>query len=249
MEEAIIVGAPTVLIDAKYVASGIGSVASHEARTMDGWPTGRSGTNRRARRRRCTGNPCRRRSRVAASDCGPPRKRCGTSWWPPMTPRKRRDRDLECGDPATTLHVQEEKQHRNIASITDQALVELAGADVHDHEPNPDWTARFFNEAQDVSSEEMQVLWAKVLAGEVERPGSTSLRALSVLRELDRTVAGAFQRFCSASVSIRPDGHSIVDARVPSLGGKAAQNALAQHGFRFGDLNVLEEYGLTKVGL
>ena len=142
------------------------------------------------------------------------------------------------------LHFQEEKRQRNISAIVSQAAAELTADEVEDHETNHDWTARFFNEAQDVSSEEMQVLWAKILAGEVGRPGSTSIRTLGVLRDLDRSAAKTFRRLCSTAVSFRPDGSSILDARVPSLGANVSDNGLRRYGLGFGDLNVLNEHGL-----
>ena len=38
------------------------------------------------------------------------------------------------------------------------AALELGDGNVQDHEVDHDWTARFFNDVQDVSSEEMQKL-------------------------------------------------------------------------------------------
>ena len=90
----------------------------------------------------------------------------------------------------------------------------------------------------------MQTLWAKVLAGEVERPGSTSIKTLSILKNLDRVTAALFRRLCSACVSIRLDENQFIDARVPSLGTNAANNGLREYGLDFGDLNVLNEHGL-----
>ena len=142
------------------------------------------------------------------------------------------------------VRFQEEKRQRNITAIVSQAAAELNEDEVDDREPDHDWTARFFNGAQDVSSEEMQLLWAKVLAGEVERRGSTSLRTLGVLRDLDRGAAQIFGRLCSGSVSIRPDGNTFLDARVPSIGGNAGTNALRKYGLGFGELNILNEHGL-----
>ena len=121
---------------------------------------------------------------------------------------------------------------------------EMEDKDVLDHEPDHDWTARFFNEIQDVSSEEMQLLWAKVLAGEVERPGSTSIRTLSILRNLDQATSDLFRKLCSASVFLVPEGKVPIDARVPSLEGNAATNSLEAYGLGFGTLNVLNEHGL-----
>ena len=76
------------------------------------------------------------------------------------------------------IQFQEEKRQANIASVVAKAASQHEGREVEPSEPDHDWTARFFNEVQDVSSEEMQTLWARVLAGEVERKGSTSSRTL-----------------------------------------------------------------------
>ena len=76
------------------------------------------------------------------------------------------------------IQFQERKRQINIASVVRQAATQLGDKEVENHEPDHDWTARFFNDIQDVSSEEMQALWAKVLAGEVEWAGSTSIRTL-----------------------------------------------------------------------
>ena len=142
------------------------------------------------------------------------------------------------------IQFQEEKRQRNIRVIVEQAALQLGDKDVADSEPDHDWTARFFSEVQDVSSKEMQSLWAKVLAGEVERPGSTSIQTLNLLRNLDQATAGLFRTLCSACVSVRPDGNEFFDARVPSLGSNAASNALQKYGLSFGNLNVLNEHGL-----
>lgn len=140
---------------------------------------------------------------------------------------------------------QEEKRQRNIQEVLGKAANAATNAEVLDQEPDHDWTARFFSSVQDVSSEEMQTLWAKVLAGEVERPGSTSTRTLSILRDLDQTTASLFRTLCSlASTIFLPDG-SILDSRVISLGGNASSNTLERFGLHFGRLNILNEHGLV----
>ncbi len=141
---------------------------------------------------------------------------------------------------------QEKKRQANITAVVEQAATLISDREVDDHEPDHDWTARFFADVQDVSSEEMQVLWARVLAGEVERPGSTSIRTLGILKNLDQTTALLFRKFCSACVFLSPDPDNkvFIDARVPSLGGNAAHNALQAYGFSFNSLNRLNEHGL-----
>ena len=139
---------------------------------------------------------------------------------------------------------QEQKRQRNIQDVLGKAADAATSTDVPDQEPDHDWTARFFNSIQDVSSEEMQTLWAKILAGEVERPGSTATRTLSILRDLDQPTANLFQTLCLiASTIIQPDG-TILDSRVISLGGDAGQNSLERFGLSYQNLNILNEHGL-----
>ena len=142
------------------------------------------------------------------------------------------------------IQFQEEKRQSNIGAVVGLAAAELEDKDVGDHEPDHDWTARFFGDIQDVSTEDTQLLYAKILAGAVERPGSTSLKALSILKDLDRSTAVLFRNFCSTCISLSPDGDVILDTRAPSLGGDATQNALREFGLSFDNLNILNEHGL-----
>ena len=101
---------------------------------------------------------------------------------------------LEIGTDGITQRIefQEKKRQANIASVVQEVAAELGDKEVPDHEPDPDWTARFFNDVQDVSSKELQRIWSKILAGEVETPGRTSLRTLSILKNMSRKHAEIF---------------------------------------------------------
>lgn len=57
---------------------------------------------------------------------------------------------------------------------------------------SPEWFARWRREAEDVTSEEMRSLYARLLAGELESPTAFSMRTLSVVRDLDQRVARLF---------------------------------------------------------
>ena len=113
-------------------------------------------------------------------------------------------------DSTQSIEFQGRKRLANAISVVEDAADELGGKEVSDHEPNHDWTARFFNNIQDVSSEEMQLFWAKVLAGEVQRPGSTSIQTLSILKNLDQATARLFEKLCSVCVSLRLDGNQFI---------------------------------------
>lgn len=90
------------------------------------------------------------------------------------------------------IEFQEQKRQHNIASVVCDAAANLGDETVSAHAPDPDWTARFFDNVQDISSEKMKKLWAKVLSGEVRNPGSTSLRTLDVLRNMTSKDAHVF---------------------------------------------------------
>ena len=153
------------------------------------------------------------------------------------------EHDLE-GLGLQVMQHEQTRRQQNLVSVLAQAREYVGDAHVNDHEPDPDWTSRFFSDAQDVSSEGMQALWAKILAGEVERPGSTSIRTLGIMKDLDRSIAGDFRRLCTLSLTLAlPDG-PLIDCRTASLGGNAASNVLQDYGLAFNTLNVLNEYGL-----
>ena len=142
------------------------------------------------------------------------------------------------------IQFQEEKRQRNIGAVVGRAYQELEDEEAPAQEPDHDWTARFFSDVQDISSDDMQILWAKVLAGEVKNPGSTSLKSLNILRSLDQSTAQLFRDLCSVCVTLRVDENSILDVRASSLGGNAASNALREYNLGFAPLNVLNEHGL-----
>ena len=65
-----------------------------------------------------------------------------------------------------------------------------------------EWFERYMDAAKFVSSEEMQLIWGKILAGEFEKPGSTPPNMIRILSEITPDLAQAFQKICSMRVSI-----------------------------------------------
>ena len=123
---------------------------------------------------------------------------------------------------------------RNASDSNDQSKPEESGNTISD-----DWLNAFETEARQKSTEEMQVFFGKVLAGEIRKPGSYSTRTVKILASLDQNVANHFARLCSMCISV-----SLGDIRVPSLGGDAGDNALQEYGLTFFTLNLLNEHGL-----
>ncbi len=98
------------------------------------------------------------------------------------------------------LVYQELTRQENIEEIAEKSIKYLENETVADEPVDSDWRAQFFNKAQDVSTEEMQDIWAKILASEVKKPGTISLRTLDVVSKLSSQEAISFETFC-ASVS------------------------------------------------
>lgn len=71
------------------------------------------------------------------------------------------------------------------------------------------------------------------------------MRKLGILKNLDSTTARLISRLCSAAVYLEASDGEVFDARVPSLGGDAAQNSLRSYGLSFDVLNQLNEHALV----
>ncbi|MCW8828670.1 MAG: DUF2806 domain-containing protein [Gammaproteobacteria bacterium] len=102
---------------------------------------------------------------------------------------------------ALRVDYQERKRQSNIESVTSAAAIELANSDdVPNEELDEDWITRFFNSAQDVSSEQMQEIWGRILAGEIKRPGQYSLKTLDFLKNLTKKDATQIEKVCKLAL-------------------------------------------------
>lgn len=73
----------------------------------------------------------------------------------------------------------------NVEEIISKAKQQFAPDEQVSEEPvEKDWMTRFLNIAEEVSDDDMQNIWARVLAGEIKKPKSYSLRTLDVLRNI-----------------------------------------------------------------
>ncbi|PZX59147.1 uncharacterized protein DUF2806 [Algoriphagus ratkowskyi] len=111
-------------------------------------------------------------------------------------------------------------------------------------EIDDDWLNEFENSAKLKSSNEMKMIFGKILSGEIKNPGSFSVRTIQLLSQLDNQAAILFQKLCSQSISMLIGGSHLIDARVASLDGNPSSNSLRTYGLSFDNLNVLLEYGL-----
>jgi len=92
------------------------------------------------------------------------------------------------------------RKQSNVAGVVIEAVEEMkalpppnqpqsgAASDEPD-QVNEDWINQFARFAEDASSDELQQIWGRVLAGEVNCPGSFSRHTLRFISELDKTTA------------------------------------------------------------
>jgi uncharacterized repeat protein (TIGR03899 family) len=96
---------------------------------------------------------------------------------------------------------QELKRQKNIDFVSCIAANQLEQENDVSNEPvNEDWSTRFFEIVKDISNEEMQILWGRILAGEVKQPKSYSLRTLELLKNLSKDEAEIFTKFANLRV-------------------------------------------------
>lgn len=132
----------------------------------------------------------------------------------------------------------EVRRQKNIEAITQMAFEELPET-ASKELPSADWISDFFNFSQDVSDEQLQAIWARLLAGEVSNPGQFSTRTLQTLKTMASREASLFSTYCSTLCGFINEQERVY-ARV--IG--AHNNALLSQLLRHMDVIHLSEIGL-----
>jgi uncharacterized repeat protein (TIGR03899 family) len=91
------------------------------------------------------------------------------------------------------------RKQKNIETIMEKTFTFCASKSI-DKRSDLDWFNRYITLAENVSNKTMQDLWAKILAGELSRPGSYSLKALKVFRDMSIVDAKLLAKACSLAV-------------------------------------------------
>jgi hypothetical protein len=94
------------------------------------------------------------------------------------------------------IEYQEAVRQYNIEQITIHAANALPEK-VSNKAVDKDWIFQFFESAQNVCDEDMQILWGKILAGETNQPGSYSKRTIQFLKSLEKIEAEMFTKYCA----------------------------------------------------
>jgi hypothetical protein len=120
---------------------------------------------------------------------------------------------------------------RKIKVYAEEQAEELGNETVSDEPIAPDWFSHWRNFAQDVSRDEMQQLWSKVLAGEACQPGSYSIHSMDFLARMSAQDAENLSRISPFVFN----GEYIF---------REIRNTLEKHGIGVVDLIYLDDLGL-----
>lgn len=91
------------------------------------------------------------------------------------------------------------RKQENIEAIMEKTYAACENNAI-DKRPDLDWFNHYITLAENVSNNVMQDLWAKILSGELSRPGLYSLKALKVFRDMSIFDAKLLAKACSLAV-------------------------------------------------
>lgn len=131
---------------------------------------------------------------------------------------------------------EEASRQENMETITEKAIPQLEG-DSDPSKMEDDWVTNFFDKSRIVSDGEMQDLWASILAGESNSPGTYSKRTVNFLGDLDKKDADFFQALCRFGWGVGKFSPLIFDTN---------DKIYNDHGVNFETLSHLDSIGLIQ---
>lgn len=97
----------------------------------------------------------------------------------------------------------------NIENVIEKAIPKI-NQDAKTENVDNDWLIKYFEKVRSISDEDMQELWAKILAGECNNTGSFSKMTLNIVEELDKNDAILFSSLCSCVFKMNGKIHPII---------------------------------------
>ena len=130
----------------------------------------------------------------------------------------------------------QKEENRN--NILQQSLEYVNQENISEELIDDDFLNMFYEGASNVSNKDLQKIWAKILANEMENPNSYSIRTLAVLKTISHKEANVINKFIELAISDDRAAYLIDD-----------KDFLEKYGLKFLDILLLEELGLVKTGL
>ena len=133
---------------------------------------------------------------------------------------------------------------------TKEVLQENKDDNLSENQPeiSHDWLNSYEDIAENMSSEEMQLRFAKILAGEIKKPSSFSIKSVKMLSEIDTNTAILFAKLCGCSIvkkfQLTGGIFHYQDVRLVAMGGQLGANCMQKFALGYAQLTKLQENGL-----
>lgn len=138
----------------------------------------------------------------------------------------------------------EVRKQMNTEQIIDRTVFFLKNKkDVSEEKVDVDWINKFFKHTEDVSNPEFQLLWSKVLAGEIMKPGSFSPRTLDLLRNITKQEARVIQKYANIALTPVKEAH-ISYFYYSNYDNKKDYEFIRKYDINYDDMLVLKELNL-----
>ena len=151
--------------------------------------------------------------------------------------------------------VEEIKKQENIERIGGQAALYVED-DANPEDVEEDWIFNFLDKCRLTSDADMQELWARILAGEANQPGSCSKRSVNLVASMNRRDARTFTNLCRFTVRLKEGiaGRTLYRNRSPSFSDNAVpvifdtdDDIYFEGGVTSGNLLHLNDIGLIQL--
>lgn len=133
---------------------------------------------------------------------------------------------------------EEERQQVNMETVLNKAAP-LVGLNARPEKIEEDWLSNFLEKSRLTSDDELQTLWAKILAGEANAPGKFGKRTVNLIASLDKSDAELFKNLCRFSwigIAGGVGAPLILDAQ---------EKIVTDNGVSWSSLKHLDEIGLV----
>ena len=135
-------------------------------------------------------------------------------------------------------------QQTNFEAIIAKALLQLSDGASPD-KMDQDWLWNFFDRCRYVSDDDMQEMWAKILAGEANLSGSYSRRSVNIMGDFDTHAAAMFSTYCRF-IGVLGERHAT--PFVVTGGGEELNAVYQDQGLTYNALAELADLGLISTG-
>ena len=137
---------------------------------------------------------------------------------------------------AERVLAEEMRNQANIESTLGRALPHIA-EEAEPEKMEDDWIVNFFDKCRIVSDEQMQDVWARILAGEANNPGTFSRKTINILADMDKADAELFATLCRFVWTIHGAEVAPINETEP---------VCSDHGITIESLTELESLGLIR---